>query len=278
MSVYEMVTERIIQQLEQGIIPWDRPWTGTAGAWSRGTGKPYSLINQMLLGGEGEYATFKQIQADGGKVIKGEHGKQVVFWKMLKTTVEVDGEKEDKLVPVLRFYTVFNIDQCEGIEQKYNKEDVALDFIPVEQADKILNDYITRESINLNHSKSNEAYYSPLSDSIHLPLQEQFKSIEAYYETAFHEAAHSTGHESRLNRISRPASFGSEEYSKEELVAELTASALLHSLGIETDKTLRNNAAYIQSWIKALKNDIKMIVTASSRADKAYNMIMGVEA
>lgn len=278
MSVYEMVTERIIQQLDQGIIPWDRPWTGTAGAWSRGTGKPYSLINQMLLGGEGEYATFKQIQADGGKVKKGEHGKQVVFWKMLKTTVEVDGEKEDKLVPVLRFYTVFNIDQCEGIEQKYNKEDVALDFIPVEQADKILNDYITRESINLNHSKSNEAYYSPLSDSIHLPLQEQFKSIEAYYETAFHEAAHSTGHESRLNRISRPASFGSEEYSKEELVAELTASALLHSLGIETDKTLRNNAAYIQSWIKALKNDVKMIVTASSRADKAYNMIMGVEA
>ncbi len=277
-NVYEMVTDRIIEQLNNGIIPWEKPWTGTAGAWSRATGKPYSLINQMLLRNEGEYATFKQIQEAGGKVRKGEHGKQVVFWKMVKTEIEVDGEKQEKLVPMLRYYTVFNINQCEGIEQKFNKEEVALNFVPVEEADRILNEYLTREAIDLEHTKSDEAYYSPITDKIHLPLQEQFKSIEEYYGVAFHEVAHSTGHHSRLNRIKTIASFGSEEYSKEELVAELTSSAILHSCGIETAKTFRNSTAYIQSWIKALKNDTRMIVYASSQADKSYNMIIGMEA
>lgn len=277
-NVYEIVTERIIEQLEQGIIPWEKPWTGTAGAWSRSTGKPYSLINQFLLGEAGEYATFKQIQEAGGKVKKGEKAHYVVFWKMVKVEEEKDGEKVEKLVPVLRYYTVFNINQCEGIEPKYSKEEVALDFVPIEQAEKVLTEYIERESIALEHIKGDRAYYSPSLDKICLPLHEQFISIEEYYGVAFHEAAHSTGHKDRLNRITKAAAFGNEDYSKEELVAELTSSALLHSLGIETASTFRNNAAYIQSWIKALKNDTRMIVSASSKADKAFNMIMGIEA
>ena len=277
-NVYNLVTDRIIEQLEQGIITWNKPWTGTSAAWSRSTGKPYSFINQLLLGETGEYATFKEIQKAGGKVRKGEHGKQVVFWKMNKTEIEVDGEKSEKLIPILRYFTVFNINQCEGIEQKYNKEEIALNFEPVTECDIVINDYISREKVNLIHHAGNEAYYQPSTDTVVLPLQEQFKSIEEYYGTAFHELAHSTGHPNRLNRITRTASFGSSEYSKEELVAELTSSALLHTMGLETPATFRNNAAYIQSWINALKNDIKLIVSASSRADKSYNMIMGIEA
>lgn len=277
-NVYEMVTGRIIEQLEQGIIPWDKPWTGTGGAWSRSTGKPYSFINQMLLKEEGEYATFKQIKEEGGKVKPGEKASYVVFWKMVKVEKEKDGEKVEELVPVLRYYTVFNINQCEGLEQKYNAEDVVLDFEPIEACEIVLNSYIEREHIKLNHVKGDDAFYRPISDEITLPLKEQFISIEEYYSVAFHEAAHSTGHESRLNRLTKSAAFGNEEYSKEELVAELTSSALLHSMGVETKSTLKNNAAYIQSWIKALKNDIRMIVSASSKADAAYNLIMGAEA
>lgn len=277
-NVYEMVTARIIEQLKQGIIPWYKPWTGTAGAWSRTTGKPYSLLNQILLGSDGEYATFKQISEEGGKVKKGEKAHYVVFWKMIKPKDVDETDEEETLIPILRYYKVFNINQCEGIEQKYNKEDVALDFMPIERCEKILHDYLDRENISLCHIRSDRAYYMPAADSIHLPLAEQFTSVEEYYSTAFHEAAHSTGHSSRLGRLDPYVYFGDEGYSKEELVAELTSSAILHSTGIETPNTFKNSAAYIQSWISALKDDVRMIVSASSKADKAYNMIMGIEA
>ena len=277
-NVYEMVTERILEQLEQGIIPWHKPWTGTAGAWSRSTGRAYSLLNQWLMP-QGEYATFNQIKKEGDKVKKGEHGYIVVFFKpTIIETEDKDGNKVKKTVPLLRYYTVFNIEtQVDGLERKYNKEDVEKHNEPIEELESIKNGYLTRSGVKFNNIRGDKAYYQPGRDRIVLPLLEQFDSIEEYYSTAFHEMAHSTGHSSRLNRIKETAHFGNEEYGKEELVAEITAAAVLNEAGIESSATLKNSAAYVQNWTNAIKGDNKLIVHASSKAQKAFEMIMDIQ-
>lgn len=280
-SVYEMVTERIIEQLENGVIPWEKPWTGVrSGAFNRISKKSYSLLNQMLLKHEGEYATFKQWSDLGGHIRKGEKSEMVVFWKVLPIEeTQEDGTKVIKQIPLLRYYNVFHISQIDGVEplpqEKLN------DIEPIEKAENVLHDYWDREGIKVEHVKSNEAYYSPTFDIIHLPLFEQFKNSNAYYSAAFHESIHSTMKESRCNRAeerkNKLVAFGSEEYSKEELVAELGSANLMNMIGIETDKSFRNSSAYIQSWIKVLKNDVKFIVSASSKAERAINYILNNE-
>jgi antirestriction protein ArdC len=276
-DIYEAVTDRIIEQLEQGIIPWHKPWTGIAnGAISRSTGRPYSLLNQFLLGKAGEYLTFKQVQEAGGKVRKGEKSSMVVFWKMFPVEETDDkGEKTTKLVPMLRYYNVFHIDQCEGIEPKYKVEELQRNFEPVEEAERICADYLKRSGVTLEHIRGDRAYYSPASDSVVVPLREQFNSVAEYYGTLFHELTHSTGHKSRLDRLTKTAAFGNEDYSKEELVAEIGAASVVNYLGIETASQFKNAAAYIQSWLSALRNDKRMVVSAASRAEKAFNMIVG---
>ena len=272
-DIYGVITDRIIEQLEKGIIPWEKPWTGTqGGAISGATGKPYSLLNQMLLGKPGEYYTYNQVMAKGGHVRKDEKAQIIVFWKQVKTTEQDEaGQQIEKIVPMLKYFSVFHIDQCEGIEaqQRQTAE------ISHPAADHIISDYCQRESLAIRHQKGNEAYYSPSRDCVVLPLREQFTSVAEYYSTAYHELTHSTGHSSRLNRLKATAHFGNSEYSKEELVAEIGAAALLNYTGIETNKSLRNNAAYIQSWLSALKNDKRMIVQASGAASKAVDLIIG---
>lgn len=282
-SVYEMVTERIIAELEKGEIPWQKPWTGLngerAGAWSRSTGRAYSLLNQMLLGKAGEWLTFRQCTAAGGKVRKGEKASMVVFWKYI--AVDDEGEKDEngqpvkKEIPILRYYNVFHIDQCDGIEAKYKAAEIGR-FDPIAEAQAIADEYSEREHLTIDHVAGDEAFYSPARDCIQLPLREMFPENREYYSTLFHEMVHSTGHKSRLNRLNRPgnAGFGSEDYSKEERVAEIGAAALMNRAGIETEKTLRNSAAYVQSWLRALRNDTRMIVSAASRAEKAVNYIV----
>ena len=191
-SVYEMVTERIISQLQNGIIPWQKPWTGIrSGAYNRISKKPYSLLNQMLLSHEGEYATFKQWQDLGGHVRKGEKAEIVVFWKIQPVEEEKeDGTKEVKQIPLLRYYNVFHISQVDGVEPL--KEEELHDIEPIEKAEQVLNDYWTRENITVEHEAGDKAYYSPTFDLIHLPLFEQFTNANEYYSTAFHESVHST--------------------------------------------------------------------------------------
>lgn len=277
-NIYEMVTARIIEQLEQGIIPWYKPWTGTAGAWSRSTGKPYSLLNQWLMP-QGEYATFNQIKKEGGKVKKGEKGYPVVFFKpTVIETEDKNGEKVKKTVPLLKYYTVFNIsEQVEGLEVKHSKETVERHHEPLAELEAIKTDYLKRSGVEFYNLEQDKAYYSPVDDSIVLPLVEQFDSIEEYYSTAFHEMAHSTGHSTRLNRLNKLAAFGSDDYGKEELIAEITAAAVLNEAGIETEKTIKNSAAYVQNWANAIKGDVKLIVHASSKAQKAFEMIMNMQ-
>ena len=280
-SIYEMVTDRIIEQLENGIIPWEKPWTGLrSGAFNRVSKKSYSLLNQMLLKHEGEYATFKQWQDLGGHIRKGEKSEIIVFWKVLPVEEEQeDGTKTVKQIPLLRYINVFHISQIEGVEPLPKEE--LNDIEPIEQAEEILMDYLTREHIKVEHVAGNKAYYSPALDMIHLPLFEQFTNAEEYYSTAFHESVHSTMKESRCNREEerkgKIAAFGSEEYSKEELIAEIGSANLMNIIGIETRKSFRNNAAYIQNWLSVLKNDVKFIVSAASKAEKAVNYILNAE-
>lgn len=276
-KVYEIVTNRIIEELEKGVIPWQKPWGGMeGGAVSGTTGKPYSLLNQMILGKPGMYFTFNQIQKLGGRVRKGEKAQMVVFWKQVPAK-EVDkqtGEQREKLVPMLRYYSVFHLDQIDGM----NIVPTAEPQKPAThaQADEIISAYIQRSGVELEHRISDEAYYSPSADRVVLPMMEQFNSTAEYYSTAFHELAHSTGHRSRLDRLRATAHFGNESYSKEELVAEIGAAALMNHVGLENASTFRNSTAYIQSWLTALRNDKRMIVSATSRAEKAVDYILGV--
>ena len=276
-NVYEMVTARIIAELEKGVIPWEKPWTGVrSGAYNRISKKPYSIINQMILKHTGEYATFKQWTDLGGHIRKGEKSEMVVFWKIFEKeeTNKDTGEKEVRKIPMLRYYNVFHISQVDGVEP------LVIPFKevePIEAADRIIAEYVEREHIEFKELASNEAFYSPSSDRVVVPMKEQYKHINEYYSTTFHELTHSTGHKSRLDRLhsGADAAFGSETYSKEELVAEIGSASLMNLLGIETIKTFRNSAAYIQSWLKVLKSDNKFIVSASSKAEKAVNYIMG---
>lgn len=278
-SVYEMVTDRIIEQLENGVIPWQKPWTGIRkGAYNRITKKPYSLLNQMLLKHDGEYATFKQWTALGGHVRKGEKSESIVFWKIQPVEEEQeDGTKKVKQIPLLRYFNVFHISQVDDAEPL--SADDLNDIEPIEKAENILHDYWSREDITIEHISSDSAYYSPSRDLIHLPLFEQFKNANEYYSAAFHESVHSTMKESRCNRAEerkgKLVAFGSNEYSKEELVAEIGSANLINIIGIESQKSFRNNAAYIQNWLSVLKNDVKFIVSASSKAEKAVKYILG---
>ena len=199
-NVYEMVTERFIEELEKGNIPWQKPWSGVrTGAFNRVSKKAYSILNQMMLKHTGEYATFKQWSELGGKVKKGEKSEIVVFWKIMqKTETNSDGEQITKAIPLLRYYNVFHISQVEGVEPL--KESEIKEVEPIEEADNLIKAYVTREGLTFEETESDEAYYSPRHDTVVVPLKEQFKEISEYYSTAFHELTHSTGHKNRLDR------------------------------------------------------------------------------
>jgi antirestriction protein ArdC len=273
-DIYAAVTDRIIQQMENGVLPWSKPWGGiSSGAYSGTTGKPYSLLNQMLLSKPGAYYTFLQIQKQGGSVRKGEKSQMVVFWKQIpvKEQNSQTGELQETLIPMLRYYNVFHVDQCEGISTANIPQEQPHS---VEDADSIISAYLDCSGVALIQRISDEAYYSPSKDCVVLPVPEQFKSMEERYSTTFHELAHSTGHQSRLDRLRATVRFGNESYSKEELVAEITATALMNHTGLETKGTFRNSAAYIQNWLSALRNDKRLIVTASGAATKAFEYII----
>jgi len=266
LNVYEIVTERIIKKLESGVIPWRKPWN-SCGAVNWETQREYRGINAMLLE-PGEYATFKHITEKGGKVKKGAKASIAVFWKMLDT------EDEKKKIPYLRYYSVFEINtQVEGLKSR-RKDVEALEHKPIEAAEQIKEGYQHRPPITFAPGK---AFYRPSSDEISVPAITDYHNPEEFYSTMFHEMVHSTGHKSRLNRsgITDVAAFGSETYSKEELVAEIGAAMLCTVAGID-QATFDNSASYISSWLRVLKSDSKMIVSASSQAQKAADHIRGI--
>ncbi|MDD6144649.1 MAG: zincin-like metallopeptidase domain-containing protein [bacterium] len=272
MDIYKEVTDRIIAQMENGIIPWQKPWVAAGSCISHATGKPYSLLNQMMLGKAGEYVTFKQCQQEGGKVKKGEKASMVVFWKWIEQKVEETDEVKE--VPFLRYYNVFHIDQCEGLTAKHTFRLPATANAD-EKAESMIASYVQQSGVKLIHQAGNRASYTPSADTVTLPLLKQFSQNAEYYSTAFHELTHSTGHASRLNRLDKTAFFGTEAYSKEELVAEIGAAALVNHAGLETVSSFRNSTAYIQNWLQVLKNDKRFIVNAAGKAEKAVDLILG---
>ena len=187
---------------------------------------------------------------------------------------------KEHLMPVLKYYPVFHIDDCEGIESKIKvEESTGPKISPIESAEKVLNGYVEREKDLQfrNNIPTDRAYYSPTLDLISVPMLTQYEIAEEYYSTTFHEAVHSTMPESRCNRKSEQklAAFGSEDYSREELVAEIGSAMLCNNVGIDCEKAFKNSVAYIQGWLKKLKDDNRMIVWAASRAEKAARYILG---
>ena len=309
-QVAQKVVDRIVEMIESGSpLPWVKPWNRKVNtvtivdgiktitvyptAWNR-KGIMYKGANTYLPAGE--YITFNQCKAEGGNVRKGAKGWPVVYWNFLeKEAVQPDGSMKKEVIPILKYYTGFRVEDCEGIKQKHFPSPTTME-IPITHdevvedengndinatAEAIIADYINRAGNGFKVNRdgiSDRAFYSPMQDFVTVPMRGQFAAMTEFYSTLFHELGHSTGHSTRLNRFTGKAacaSFGSEEYSKEELVAETTAASILNALGMEEANTFRNSAAYIKGWASHIKADPLMYVSAATKAQAAVDLIMG---
>ena len=275
-SVYEQITERIIGLLEKGAIPWHKTWDIQVGLpRNLISKKPYRGINVFLLHAMGYesafWLTFRQALELGGNVRKAEKSCPVVFWKQFAVENKETGKEET--IPLLRFYHVFNIDQCEGL-----RDLPAISRIPVPcpaKPEAIIEGMPQRPVIK--HGMASP-FYSPGGDFVGLPSRDHFQSASEYFATANHELIHACGHVSRLNRptITQAPDFGSSPYCKEELIAEMGASFLCGHAGI-TESTIENSAAYIQGWLELFRNDTTLLVQAAAQAQRAADFILGVK-
>lgn len=276
-DVYSIITDRIVEALENGVVPWQKPWSGGNGiARNLISKKAYQGVNVIMTGlqaFDSEYwLTFNQCKKLGGNIIKGSKGTPVIFWKFLDKT-NADTGKADK-IPMLKYYTVFNATQTEGIEYPKPDRDTK-ENNPLQSCEKIINE-MPLGMPKVFHEQQRACYY-PVQDRINMPKKETFKGSHEYYSVLFHELVHSTGHEKRLKRegITELVNFGSHTYSKEELVAEIGASFLNGEAGI-LNHVFENSTAYINSWLNKLRNDKKFIVTAAGQAQKAANYLLNI--
>ncbi|MCR5890384.1 ssDNA-binding domain-containing protein [Hymenobacter sp. J193] len=274
-----MVTDRIVASLEGGIIPWRKPWNAGAGAPRNYiSGHVYQSINAFLLSltpyEHPLFLTYKQAQAAGGQVRKGEKGMMVVFFSHILKENQQTGEKDT--FPLLRYSTVFNVAQIDGIDWML-PELQTRDHQPHEEAERICAHYMGELDGPSLYFKGEQALYRKSVDEVLMPAPETFNSVEGYYATLFHELAHSTGHQRRLNRpeLVENAGFGSPTYAKEELTAEMTAAFLSAAASLDLSATIENATAYIQNWLNALKNDKTLVMKAASLAQKAAYHILG---
>jgi antirestriction protein ArdC len=274
-DVYAIVTNRIIELLEQGTVPWQKPWTDTGIPMNVLSKRPYRGINLWLLLSlnyeHNLFLTWDQLKKLGGSVKQGEHGHVVIFWKTAQKNTDEDAEKEKK-APLLRYYKVFNIAQCRDMPPELVEPVTPKELNPIHECEAIINGM--PQSPTIRH-KEKLAFYHSAEDYINMPQRKLFKQKEHYYATLFHELVHSTGHEKRLNRksITEMAEFGSELYSLEELVAEVGSAYLSAFTGI-LNSGIKNSAAYINGWLGKLRNDKRLIVQASGLAQRAVDFII----
>lgn len=294
LDVYQIVTDRIIELLEKGTVPWQKPWTEPGIPMNLLSKRPYRGINLWLLLSldyeRNLFLTWDQIKKAGGSVIRGETGHVVVFWKTVpkkkQGAAPEEGEKE-KQTPLLRYYKVFNIAQCRDLPKELiGKNDVLPDTFGELPVPKKTDPILECEAIVYGMPqcppisfKGKQAYYDITKDEVVLPAKKSFKTQEGYYTTLFHELVHSTGHEKRLNRptITEMVEVGGDLYSIEELVAEMGASYLSFLTGI-LPSTITNSAAYIKGWLGKLKDDKRFIVQASGQAQRAVDFILNQQA
>lgn len=275
-TVYEIVTKQVLEALENGTVPWAKPWSG--GLHQNIEGRSYRGVNPLLLEisamrngfNQPYWCTMNQANKRGGKVRKGEKSTIVTFWKKYEKDTGERDEKGEKIIEqrfLLRYFKVFNVEQIEGWDWQPPEQEGS-DLTPIEQGERVIAEMPNPPEITIKPSDS--AYYQPSLDKVVLPQLEQYGRAEDFYRVAFHELAHATGHETRLDRQIKNG-FGSEKYAKEELVAELTAAMVCQMTGIEAG--IEQTAAYIAGWKKALTDDPKLIVSASSAAQKAADYI-----
>jgi antirestriction protein ArdC len=292
-DTYQEVTDTVIKALEEGTVIWQSSWNDaglpkniTTGINYRGWNIFWLNFHTMLKGYQAPfYLTFKQAQQLGGTIKKGESGTKIVYWATIKlkdkagnnneeqpTTVNNDEKQRTKLVP--KAHTVFNIAQTEGIEFPTITPSIKSPLQKIAACEQVVADMPTKPIIITGGAS---AYYTPLSDTVVVPSLNSSTSSEGYYSTLFHELAHSTGHENRLNRkeLVNSDGFGNTNYAKEELTAEMTAAFLCAITGIH-QPTIANSAAYIQNWLKALRNDKTLIIKAAAQAQRAADYIMSV--
>jgi antirestriction protein ArdC len=280
-TAYQLITDRILTLLDRGVVPWHQPW---AGGWPMNlvSGRPYRGINVMLLGCQSYTSPYwlsfpKQVNDRGGRLRTGERVTYVVFWKPWAVPRQDEdngqGEREavTRHIPVLRWYKVVNVEQCTGIAVPPLPAHPAIQ--PIAACERIVAEMPNPPVIE--HVRP-QACYTPTQDVLNMPPRSLFESADAYYSTLFHELTHSTGHESRLNRktLMDLCPFGSTNYSKEELVAEMGAAFLGGQTGITTT-TIEASAAYIKAWLTRLRNDVTLVVQAAAQAQKAVDYIVG---
>ena len=216
------------------------------------------------------WLTYRQAEAARGHVRRGEHGTRVVLWKWIERKDSADPEQPERY-PLLRLFTVFNVAQCSGVELPPVEGGDCPD--PLERAEAIVSGYVDGPAL---HQDVDSAYYIPSRDEVHLPPRDAFGDAHGYYATLFHELAHSTGHPRRLARegYQTAARFGSDVYSREELVAEFAAAFLGSEAGIDPSR-VEQSAAYIASWLKALEDDRRLAVVAAGQAQRAVDHMLG---
>ena len=277
-GLYADVTARIVAELEAGAAPWVKPWSVTPGAntpCNAVSNRPYSGCNVVLLWmaqavgyRAPRFLTFKQALELGGNVRKGERGTKVYFVKQLQVRDEgAEDSSFARLIPMMREYTVFNVDQCENLPES------ALTSKPMrvrnpDARDGLADDFLRSTGADIREGHG-EAYYVPSHDFISMPAFKGFKGADHFYNVTFHELTHWTGHKARLDRDLKNR-FGSRDYAAEELIAELGAAFLCAEIGFDGDV---RSAGYIASWIELLKADKRAFFTACSRASKAVDYL-----
>jgi antirestriction protein ArdC len=286
-DVYTRVTDRIIADLEKGVRSWMKPWSAEHAAGSvsrplRYNGMPYNGMNIVLLWGEAMekgyaapiWMTYRQAKELGGQVRKGEVGSLVVFAsKLTRTETDDAGEAVEKAIPFLKGYTVFNVEQVEGLPGHYYGK--PLNPPPLSERLEHADRFIASTQAVIGHG-GNSAYYAPGKDCIQMPVFEAFRDKESYYATILHELTHWTSHKSRLDRSFNAKRFGDHGYAREELVAELGAAFLCADLGI-TPEIREDHAAYLGHWLQVLKEDKRAIFSAAAHAQRAEDFLQGLQ-
>ncbi len=279
-ELYAAINARVIESMRKGVVPWRKPWAGLGMPRNAATGRPYRGINAVLLSlepfpGSPRFLTFNQARSAGGMVRKGEKSIQVILWKPLKIKDD-KAPKGEKVIPLMRTFNVFHTSQCDDLPERMTAEPRANadPTVGLAEGDRILAEYVAGGP-TLTYG-GDRACYSPALDTIRLPERSAFVTGAAFFGVAFHECGHSTGHATRLKR-DLTGLHGDHSYSREELVAEMTAAFVLGAAGIDTPDTVENTAAYLRCWTSTLADDTKALVWAAGRAQKAADMVLGIE-
>jgi len=300
-QIMKEVTGIVIEGLKKGKIPWRKPWAsasigGAPQNYNHKTayhGSNTIILTSVMMAKDyttNYWVTYKGAKDLGGNVAKGQGGYPVVYWKFIEKEETIDGVVETIKIPFLRHFTVFNLDQLEGIEMpKKPKKSPAKPLKVIAEAEEVVTNYVEREeNLTLDIKASNKARFIPSLDKIECPTirqhveeaKENGQSVtdgkQHYYSTMFHEMVHSTGTKERCNRegVTKPIHFGDHEYSKEELVAEIGSAILSAKLGLISDRVIENRQAYLNSWISKLESNPKWIIWAGGRSERAVKYIL----